>query len=361
MIIVYLGKSVGFKPLWVLFLGLGLGSLTACQSSPPQSSSPDPTTSSTVTINGAGASFPDILYRRWFEEYNRQNPNVQINYQAIGSAAGIQQMVGETVDFGASDVAMTDAEIAQVKPGVLLLPMTGGSVAIAYNLPGVETGLKLSRSVLADIFLGKLTQWNDPAIARLNPGVTLPALPITVVTRSDGSGTTATLTAHLSAISPEWKQKVGTGLNVQWPTGVGIKSNAGVSAQIQQAEGAIGYVEYGYAKELKLATAAIENKAGKFVTPTVETTANALNTITFTPDLRGFVPDPTGENSYPIVTYSWLLVYKKYKNPAIVPVLKPLLQWSLNEGQKYSPDLGYVPLPPKVRDQATAVVEKLDD
>jgi phosphate transport system substrate-binding protein len=341
----------------IMLLSMGLlTGLGACQGNAPPNPTP-PATS--ISLNGAGASFPAILYLRWFEEYHRQNPDVQINYQAIGSAAGIQQMLSETIDFGASDVAMTDAEMAQVKRGVLLLPMTGGSVAIAYNLPGVESGLQLSRQALAQIFLGQLTRWNDPRIAQLNPGVKLPSLPITLVYRSDGSGTTATLTAHLSAISPEWKKQVGTGLNVSWPAGIGIKANAGVSAQIQQAEGAIGYVEYGYAQELKLPLAALENKAGQYVLPTIEATRKALETVQLGPDLRGFTPDPDGAESYPIVTYSWLLLYQQYPDAAIPKALKPLLEWSLTEGQTMSADLGYVPLPPAVVQQVNQRLQTL--
>jgi phosphate transport system substrate-binding protein len=254
---------------------------------------------------------------------------------------------------------MTDEEIAQVKSGVVLVPMTGGSVAVTYNLPGVESGLKLSRDVLSKIFLGELQQWNDPAIAKLNPGVTLPALPIILIYRSDGSGTTATFTAHLSAISPPWKDRVGTGLNVEWPAGVGTKSNAGVSAQIQQAEGAIGYVEYGYAQKLGLPMAALENKAGKFIEPTLDSTQKGLEAVKLAANLTGFNPDPEGENAYPIVTYSWLLLYKQHPDPAIATALKSAVQWGLTEGQKLSAELGYVPLSPDIAKQASAALAQV--
>lgn len=201
----------------------------ACQGQPETISSPE-SNDAPVSLNGAGASFPLFLYERWFREYNQLHPNVQVNYQPVGSAAGIQQVINGTVDFGASDVAMTDEEIAQVDRGVVMLPMTAGSVAIAYNLPSVESGLRLSREVLSEIFLGQISQWNDPKIVELNPDLTIPEASVTVVHHSDGSRTTALFTSHLAAISPEWEEEVGSGLNVQWPTGVGVKSVEEISS-----------------------------------------------------------------------------------------------------------------------------------
>ncbi|MEM7556862.1 MAG: phosphate ABC transporter substrate-binding protein PstS, partial [Cyanobacteria bacterium P01_A01_bin.84] len=240
--------------------------IIACQP-PSETSSPTNTNNnqapaSSVFINAAGATFPLFLYERWFSEYNKENPNIQINYNAIGSAAGIQQIIADTVDFGASDVAMSDEQINKVEKGVVLIPATAGSIAIAYNLPDIKSGLKLSRQVYADIFLGNITRWDDPKITSLNLDLKLPSSPITVVYRADGSGTTAAFTSHLSAISPEWEKKVGSGLSVEWKTGVGIKSNAGVGAQVQQALGTISYIESSYAQQLNLSTAALENKAG---------------------------------------------------------------------------------------------------
>ncbi|MBF2063236.1 MAG: phosphate ABC transporter substrate-binding protein PstS [Calothrix sp. C42_A2020_038] len=309
-----------------------------------------------ISLYGAGATFPTFLYLRWFKEYNQKNSNIQISYQPIGSAAGIQQFISNTVDFGASEITLTADELAQVSQGTIMVPTTAGSIAIIYNLPGVKSGLKLSRQILPDIFLGKITKWNDSKIAALNPGMPLPNSPITVIYRSDGSGTTAAFTTHLSAISSEWKEKVGSGLNVSWPTGVAIKDNAGISAQIQQAEGTIGYVEYAFAKQLNLATVALENKAGQFVEPNYESTAKALATIKLSEDLTGSVADPEGANSYPIITYSWLLVYKRYDDPQKAKALKKVIQWGLTEGQKFAPDLGYVPLPQEVVDKATAAL-----
>lgn len=310
-------------------------------------------------LNGTGASFPFFIYQRWFSEYNTLHPNVQINYQPTGSQVGIQQMISETIDFGASDVAMTDEHISQADDSIVMLPMTAGSVAIAYNLPGVESGLNLPRSVYPDIFLGKITTWNDPRLADANPDVSLPDLPIVLVHRSDGSGTTAAVTRHLSAINPSWEEQVGTGLSVQWATGVGVKANAGVSAQIQQAEGAIGYVEYSYAQQLDMSIAALENKAGQYVLPDVESTANALDNIQLPDNLRAFVPDPDGADAYPISTYTWMLAYKQYDDPAKANALKDLFRWCLTEGQQYSEELGYVPLPDDVVSRVLEAVEQI--
>jgi phosphate transport system substrate-binding protein len=314
---------------------------------------------SSVFLNGAGATFPLFLYQRWFQEYSQNHQGVQINYQAIGSAAGIQQMVSETVDFGGSDVAMTDEEMRKVDRGVVLIPMTSGSVVIAYNLPNVGSGLKLSREVYTDIFLGNIDRWSDPRIANLNPNLNLPDLPITLVHRSDGSGTTAVLTKHLSAISSQWEEKVGSGLSISWPAGVGIKSNAGVSAQIQQAQGTIGYVEYSFSQQLGLATAALQNRAGNYIQPSLEATANALDNLTLPDNLRAFVSDPEGEDAYPIVTYSWLLAYQTYDDPRKAQVLKEVILWALTEGQQYSEGLGYVPLSETVVEKATAAAETI--
>src|SRR6516165_6319506 len=218
-------------------------------------------------LQGAGATFPAPLYQRWIAEYTKSNPNVQINYQGVGSGAGIKQFTQNLVAFGASDAAMTDAEIAAVKQGVVLIPATAGSIVLAYNLPGVDN-LKLSREAYVGIFLGKVKRWNDPAIAKANEGVKLPGTAITVCERSDGSGTTFVFTKHLSAISPEFKAQVGEGTSVTWPTGVAGKGNDGVTALIKHTPGAIGYIEYGYAVHNKIPFAALENKSGEFVTAT---------------------------------------------------------------------------------------------
>jgi phosphate transport system substrate-binding protein len=329
--------------------------IVGCQSQPQNT----PETSEFVYLNGAGATFPEFLYQKWFQEYSQKHPNVQLNYQAIGSAAGIQQIVSETIDFGASDVAMTDEEISKVSKGVVLLPMTAGSVVITYNLPGIESGLKLSRQVYSDIFLGKITRWNDSQIKALNPDLKLPDLPILLVHRSDGSGTTAVFTKHLSAINPEWKNKIGSGLNVQWLAGVAIKSSSGVTAQIQQQPGTIGYLESTYARESNLSTAALENQAGNYIQSNTQTVIEALQSKLLPDNLRVFIQDPQGDNSYPIVTYSWLLVYKNYPEPNKAKVLKDVVKWCLTDGEKFAEELGYIPLPKEAVEKVEAVLKEI--
>ncbi len=293
--------------------------------------------SAAVRLNGAGASFPAPLYTRWFVDYNKANSDVQVNYQSVGSGSGVQQFMQKTVDFGASDVAMTDEELAKMGGNVVMLPMTAGSIVMAYNMPGVK--LKLSRQQLVDVFLGKINNWNK---------IGGPNQKIQIVHRSDGSGTTGVFTKCLSAMSPEWKSKVGDGKTVQWPTGIGAKGNEGVTAQIQQTKGAIGYVEYGYAKNNNLATADLQNKAGKFVAPTPQNSSATLSQVTLPANLRAFITEPTGANSYPIVTYTWILAYKKYDDPAKAKALKQTLTWCLDKGQSIAPSLGYIQLPSNV-------------
>ncbi|QSJ14468.1 phosphate ABC transporter substrate-binding protein PstS [Nostoc sp. UHCC 0702] len=266
-----------------------------------------------VSLVGAGASFPAPLYQRWVLDYNKHYPNVEINYQSIGSSAGVQHFINGTVDFAASDVAITKQQAAQINRGVIALPITAGAIVLGYNL-NVPTNLKLPRQVYIDIFLGKITNWNHPQIALANPEVKLPDLPIVVVHRTDGSGTTSVLTQHLSAISPEWKSKVGAGKAVPWPVGIGAKGNEGVTAQIQQIPGAIGYVEYVYATRNQLPVAALENKSGNYITPTPESAAKTLEAVKLPADnLIAFITDPIGNQSYPIVTYTWLLTYKTFR------------------------------------------------
>jgi phosphate transport system substrate-binding protein len=307
--------------------------------------------SAATQLQGAGATFPAPLYQRWIAEYTKANPDVQINYQGIGSGAGIKQFAQNLVSFGASDAAMTDQEITAVKQGVVLIPATAGSIVLAYNLPGVET-LKLSREAYSGIFLGNIKQWNDPAIAKTNAGAKLPNLSITVCERSDGSGTTFVFTKHLSTISPEFKDKVGEGTSVTWPTGVAGKGNDGVTALIKQNKGAIGYVEYGYAQHNKLPFSQLQNKAGEFVTATTASGAATLATTQFPPNLlRAWPSDPDGKDCYPIATFTWLLLYKKYDNAQTGEAVKKFVNWGLTDGQKFSEDLGYIPLPKEVVDK----------
>ena len=311
-----------------------------------------------VTLQGTGATFPAPLYQKWFAEYNKLHPEVQINYQALGSGAGVKQFQQGLVNFGASDAAMTDDEIKAVKDGVVLLPMTAGSIVLTYNLPDMAE-LKLSRDAYVGIFLGKIKQWDDPVIAKANPGKTLPGTPITVVTRSDGSGTTFVFTTHLSAISPEWKAGPGAGKSVNFPSSVAGKGNPGVTALIKQTPGAIGYVEYGYAKQTGMPMAVLENKSGKYVKPDLASGKNALATAELPPDLRAWIPDPSGDAVYPIVTYTWLLCYKKYQDPKIAQTMKSLVDYGLGEGQKASVDLGYIPLPSNVVDKVKKAADQI--
>ncbi|HEY9822874.1 MAG TPA: phosphate ABC transporter substrate-binding protein PstS [Candidatus Sericytochromatia bacterium] len=313
-----------------------------------------------VQLVGAGASFPAPLYQRWFQDFNQKHPKVQINYQSVGSGAGVEQFTKGTVDFGASDTAMKDDEIAKVgDKGVTLLPMTAGSIVLAYNLPEVTGEVKLPRQVYTDILLGKIKNWNDPAIAKANSGVKLPDQAITVVHRSDGSGTTGVFTKHLSTISPEWKTKVGDGKTVQWPAGVGAKGNEGVTAQIQQTKGAVGYVEYGYAKNNNLKFAALENKDGKFVVPTDQSASKTLEAVKLPDNLRAFITDPEGAEAYPIVTYTWMLVPKKVSDPEKAKAIEAMVEYGLTDGQKITGELGYVPLPKAVVEKVAAAADQI--
>ena len=313
-----------------------------------------------VQLVGAGASFPAPLYQRWFQDFNQKHPKVQINYQSVGSGAGVEQFTKGTVDFGASDTAMKDDEITKVgDKGVTLLPMTAGSIVLAYNLPEVTGEVKLPRQVYTDILLGKIKNWNDPAIAKANSGVKLPDQAITVVHRSDGSGTTGVFTKHLSTISPEWKTKVGDGKTVQWPVGVGAKGNEGITAQIQQTKGAVGYVEYGYAKNNNLKFASLENKDGKFIVPNDQSASKTLEAVKLPDNLRAFITDPEGAEAYPIVTYTWMLVPKKVSDPEKAKAIEAMVEYGLTDGQKITGELGYVPLPKAVVEKVAAAADQI--
>ncbi len=312
-------------------------------------------TPATAQLSGAGASFPAPLYQRWSADFGKSG-GAQVNYQSVGSGAGVKQFTQGTVDFGASDAAMTDKEIAAVSKGVVMIPATAGSIVIAYNLPGVKE-LKLSREALAGIFLGTVTKWNDPAIAKANPGVTLPDTPISVAKRSDGSGTTFVFSKHLAAISPKFAEEIGVDKSTDaWPVGVGGKGNEGVTALVKQAPGTVGYVEYGYAEHNDLAMASVENKSGNFVKPTPESGAATLASVTLPENLRVWPEDPAGANDYPIATFTWILLYKKYDNAAKLKALKDFVTYGLTEGQKVAPELGYIPLPAPVVEKCKAAL-----
>ncbi|HLI79697.1 MAG TPA: phosphate ABC transporter substrate-binding protein PstS [Candidatus Binataceae bacterium] len=312
-----------------------------------------------VTLQGTGATFPAPLYQKWFAEYNKLHPDVQVNYQALGSGAGVKQFQQGLVNFGASDAAMTDDEIKAVKDGVVLLPMTAGSIVLSYNIPGGPAEVKLSREAYVGIFMGKISSWDDPIIAKANGGAKFPATKITVVTRSDGSGTTYVFTTHLSAISPEWKAGPGAGKSVNFPVGVAGKGNPGVTALIKQTPGAIGYVEYGYALQTKMPMAVLENHDGKYVKADLASGQHALATVELPENLRAWIPDPQGADAYPIVTYTWLLCYKKYQDPKIAETMKALVTYGLSEGQKDSEALGYIPLPSNVVDKVKKAADQI--
>lgn len=301
-----------------------------------------------TTLTGSGASFPAPIYQEWFKDLAKGGDLV-VNYQSVGSGTGIKNFIAHTVDFGASDAAMNDEEIAQVPEGVQLLPMTAGEIVITYNLDGVQ-GLKLPRDVYSDIFLGKITKWNDAKIVAANPGVKLPDMPITVVVRSDGSGTTYNFTGHLCAISPEFKEKVGQGKTVQWPGSnmVKGKKNDGVSSAVRQTPGAIGYTEYGYAQLNHLPMAVLQNQAGKYVAPGAEGGAAALANAVLPDNMIVFLTDPKGDTSYPIVTYTWMLFYKKNKDAKTAEALRDMVEYGLTTGQKIADKAGYIPLPASV-------------
>jgi phosphate transport system substrate-binding protein len=313
-------------------------------------------------LTGAGATFPYPFFSKAFYQYSQSNPEVTVNYQSIGSGGGIQQFIAKTVDFGASDVPMNAAELQRAGNPVLQIPDTLGGEAICYNLPGVGSGLKFTRELVADIYLGKVTKWNDPAIQQLNPDVKLPATAIMVVHRSDGSGTTYIFTDFLSTVSSEWKQKVGTGKSVSWPapSSVGGKGNEGVAGQVRQSEGAIGYVELAYVIENKMSYGQLQNKAGSWVFPSMATIAAAAATKPTVSSTDFSIVDAEGANSYPISGYSWLMVYQKPADPARGAMVKKVIGWLVTDGQEIAKSVDYVPLPKNVQEVALKAISQME-
>jgi phosphate transport system substrate-binding protein len=319
------------------------------------------TASGSVDLTGAGATFPYPLYSKWFSRYANET-GVRINYQSIGSGGGIRQLSEGTVDFGASDSPMTDSELARAKGGPILhVPTVIGAVAVTYNLPEVKAPLRLGGEVLGDIFLGKLTRWNDPRIAALNPGVALPARDILVVHRSDGSGTTFIFTDYLTAVSPAWASGPGKGKEIEWPVGLGGKGNEGVAGQVKQTPGAIGYVELAYAKQNRLAVAAVRNSAGSFVTPSVESAtaaaAGVAEKLGPDTDYRVSIVDAAGAQAYPIASFTWILLYRNQPDPAKGRKIVDFLKWALRGGGADAAALDYAPLPQAM---ATGLQQRLD-
>ena len=356
------------KASWVLVTVFCTCAGLSCSSDSAPSGGPTPSGATSsgsgaaeeVKIQGAGATFPAPLYMKWFKTYNTAHPSVQIDYQAVGSGPGVQQVVQKIVDFGASDAAMSPEEMAKVDVGVQLLPMTAGAIVLAYNLEGVEH-LKLTREAYVGIFLGKITKWNDAKIAAANPGVSLPEENINVVVRSDGSGTSYVFTKHLSELSKEFAEKVGTNKQPNWPVGTKANKNDGVAASLIQTPGSIGYIEYAYAKfnKSKLKMAELQNKAGKFVAPTIESGQAALAAITLPENLIAWLPDPDGENAYPIVTFTWIIAYKTYPDAKKLQTLKDALAYCLTDGQKFAEPLGYIPLPAGTVSKVKAALDNI--
>jgi phosphate transport system substrate-binding protein len=304
-----------------------------------------------MLINGAGATFPQQIYTKWFDEYQKIDPSVRFNYQGIGSGGGQKQILAETVDFGASDGPMSDENLAKAPRALWHLPTVAGAVAISYNLDG-NPQLKLDGPTLAGIFLGTISKWNDPAIAGQNPDVKLPSDDVVVVHRSDGSGTSFIFTDFLSHVSPDWKAKVGKGVSVSWPVGLGGKGNAGVAGQVKQTPGAIGYVELAYAHENKLPFADMKNASGNYITPTVDSVTNAMASATIPDDFRFSMVNSSGEKAYPIAGTTWLLVYAEQKDHAKGEKLVQFLKWAYSDGEKFAPALDYAPLPDAVLKRA---------
>ena len=299
-------------------------------------------------INGAGATFPYPIYSKWFSEYQKTHKDVEFNYQSIGSGGGIKQVLAQTVDFGATDAPMTDEELKSAKTPIRHIPMVLGAVTVAYNVKGIENGLKLDGETLTNIFLGKINKWNDAAIAKLNSKIKLPASDILVVRRSDGSGTTAVFTTFLADSSSEWKTKVGAGKNINWPVGIGAKGNEGVTAMVSQTDGAIGYVELAYAISSKLSTASIKNKKGEFVVASVDSISKAASSVKdVSGDLRISVINADGKGVYPISSFTWILLPQIENSPASKEI-KAFLVWALKEGQAFTSELHYAPLPLKM-------------
>jgi phosphate transport system substrate-binding protein len=300
-----------------------------------------------VLINGAGATFPYPLYSKWFDVYTKVNSAVRFNYQSIGSGGGIKQLLNRTVDFGASDAPMSDAQLAKAPDPILHFPTVLGAVVITYNVPGLSAPLKLTGPAIADIYLGKITQWNDPALATLNPGVTLPNQAIVVCHRSDGSGTSYIFTDYLSKVSPDWHNEPGKGTSVKWPSGLGGKGNEGVTALVQQTPGAIGYVELIYAINNKLPFAALRNHDGKWVQAGLNsvTAAAAADASQVPADFRVSITDAPGGDSYPLSSFTYLLVYTHQTDATKGKALVGFLGWMLTDGQQYAPALYYAPLP----------------
>lgn len=313
-----------------------------------------------TTLNGAGATFPYPMYSKWFSEYNKLHPDVQINYQSIGSGGGIRQVLNGTVDFGASDGPMSDSQLKEAKTKILHIPTVLGAVVPAYNVPGISGEIKFTPEALAGIFLGKIQKWNDPAIAQANPGVKFPDKSIIVIYRSDGSGTTFIFTDYLSKISKDWSASVGKGTSVKWQVGIGGKGNEGVAGQLRQLEGSIGYVELIYAVENKITYGSIKNAAGNFVKASLDGVTEAAASVKDMPaDFRVSITNAPGKTAYPISSFTWLLVPEQAKDPKKGKIMADFLNWMVTDGQKMTGQLSYAPLPKNVVEKVKLAIKQV--
>jgi phosphate transport system substrate-binding protein len=352
--------------LLVLWAGLAV----ACSGGgPPQSQGSAPPSAEGAAgpaappgqINGAGATFPNPIYSKWFDEHHKLHPDVRINYQSIGSGGGIRQLINQTVFFGATDGPMNDEQLKAAPGPIVHLPTVLGGVVPVYNVPGVSAELRFGGPLLADIYLGKIKKWNDPALAKENPGAKLPATDIVVVHRSDGSGTSFIFCDFLAKVSPEWKQKVGVATSVSWPVGVGGKGNEGVAGLVKQTPGSIGYVELIYATQNNIAYGTVQNATGKYVKASLEsvTAAAAASADTMPADFRVSITNAPGPDAYPISSYTWILLYEHPPDKERARAMVDFMKWALTDGQKYAPELGYAPLPEKVVARELEAVKRI--
>jgi phosphate transport system substrate-binding protein len=310
-------------------------------------------------LTGAGSTFAYPFFSKAFYDYSQQHDDVTVNYQSIGSGGGIQQFIAKTVDFGATDVPMNADELTRAGAPVLQVPVTLGGTAIAYNIPGIKSGLRLTREDVAEIFLGNIVNWKDPAIQKINPEVKVPDIPIVVAHRSDGSGTTYIFSDFLSTVSPKWKEKVGTGKSIQWPVGVGGKGNEGVAGLVGQTTGAIGYVELAYVLQNQITYAAVQNKAASYLYPTVDTIKAAAASKPTVSATNFSIVDADGANSYPICGYSWAVLYQNPSDPQRASLVKAVMSWLVTKGQATAESVQYVPLPENVQQLATQVLSQM--
>jgi phosphate transport system substrate-binding protein len=339
--------------------------LASCSLSSSVNSADAKLSPGSISLTGAGSSFSAPIFNRWFAAYHDGHPDTFIKYDSVGSGEGVRRFIGkgiakeDSLDFGASDSAMTDAQIAQTNDETLMIPVTAGCVVLAYHLPGFHS-LRLSRKAYSGIFMGEVTKWNDPLIAKTNPDVTLPDLTIAAVARTDGSGTTFAFTGNLAAINEDWRSKFGQGTHVNWPGAMRGKGNEGVASLIQTAVGSIGYVGFEFASRLGLDMAELENREGMFVKPSQQSCAAGLATAELPENLRVFVPDPSGRESYPIVTFSWVLLRQSYRDSQTGKALRDLFIWCLQDGQQHAQQIGYVPLPTSVAEKALSALNKIN-